>query len=315
MASASVNRWRQRSLRCARNDGSTNYVDYTPGTGDGVWQPTYPAYMPAENPQWATLTPFIMTSDSQFRPAGPPALNSAQWVSDYNQVKSLGAVNSTTRTADQTQIALFWNDPTGTATPPGHWNLIANQLAASKNLTLADTTKMLAELNVAMGDAAIVAWDAKYTTNFWRPITAIPAGGGNSSLTADPNWRPLLTTPPFPEYISGHSTFSSAAAAVLDAVFGPNTPFTIGTTSPGVTGITRSFTGFDQAAQEAAHEPHLRRHSLQYFGSGRIHGRHGAGKVCPRQIRRQQRHHGSDGHVRKRARPIVQDPIPRSPAW
>ena len=202
------------------NDGSTNYVDYTPGTGDGVWQPTYPAYMPAENPQWATLTPFIMTSDSQFRPAGPPALNSAQWVSDYNQVKSLGAVNSTTRTADQTQIALFWNDPTGTATPPGHWNLIANQLAASKNLTLADTTKMLAELNVAMGDAAIVAWDAKYTTNFWRPITAIPAGGGNSSLTADPNWRPLLTTPPFPEYISGHSTFSSAAAAVLDAVFG-----------------------------------------------------------------------------------------------
>ena len=78
------------------NDGATNYVDYTPGTGNGVWQPTYPAYMPAENPQWATLTPFMMTSDSQFRPAGPPALGSAQWVSDYNQVKSLGAVNSTT---------------------------------------------------------------------------------------------------------------------------------------------------------------------------------------------------------------------------
>ena len=234
------------------NDGSTTYVSYTPGTGPGVWQPTYPAYMPAENPQWATLQPFLMTSDSQFRPAGPPALGSAQWEADYNQVMSLGASNSTTRTADQTQIAKFWNDATGTATPPGHWNMIANLLAGQKNLSLADTTKMFAEMNVAMGDATIVAWDAKFTDNFWRPITAIQAGGDDANLKADQNWNPLINTPPFPEYISGHSTFSSAAATVLNAVFGPNTPFTIGTTSPGVTGVTRSFTGFDQAANEAA---------------------------------------------------------------
>ena len=134
---------------------------------------------------------------------------------------AIGAINSTTRTADQTQIARFWNDPTGTATPPGHWNAIANLVASQKNLSLADTAKMLAELNVAMGDAAIVAWDVKYADNFWRPITAIQAGGGNADLTADGHWLPLLNTPPFPEYVSGHSTFSGAAAAVLDAFFVP----------------------------------------------------------------------------------------------
>lgn len=233
-------------------DGATNYTPHTPGTGAGVWQPTYPTYMPAENPQWATLKPFLMTSDSQFRTSGPPALSSAQWVADYNQVMSLGAVNSATRTADETQIARFWNDPTGTATPPGHWNVIASTVAAAQNLTLSQTTRMFAELNTALGDAAIVAWDDKYTYNFWRPITAIQTGGGNASLSADPNWHPLLTTPPFPEYVSGHSTFSGAAAAVLDNFFGPNTPFMIGSSSPGMAGITRSYTGFDQAANEAA---------------------------------------------------------------
>lgn len=234
------------------NDGSTGYVDYTPGSGAGVWQPTYPAYAPAENPQWATLSPFLMTSDSQFRSAGPPSLSSAQWIADYNQVKDLGSVNSTTRTADQSEIAQFWNDPTGTSTPPGHWNMIADVVAQQKNLSLADATRMLAELNLTLGDAAIVAWDDKYAFNFWRPIQAIPVGGDNGALTADPNWLPLINTPPFPEYVSGHSTFSGAAAAVLDSFFGANTSFTITSTSPGQNGFTRSFNSFDQAAQEAA---------------------------------------------------------------
>src|SRR5262249_32357500 len=157
-----------------QNDGATNFTDYTPGTGPGQWQPTYPAYMPALLPNWATLKPFLMTSDSQFRPTDPEGLSSNQWMTDYNQVKSLRSPTSPPRTADQTQIAKFWNDGAGTPTPAGHWNQIALQLIQAKGgVSLFDTLKLLAELNTAMGDAAIVAWDAKYTNSFWRPTTAI----------------------------------------------------------------------------------------------------------------------------------------------
>ena len=133
------------------NDGSTNYVDYTPGTAPGDWQPTGPAFMPAENPQWATLKPFAMTSDSQFRPGPPPALTSQEYADDVNQTLDLGSVNSTTRTADETQIAKFWNDGAGTYTPPGHWNAIAEQVAQQQGDSLAQDARLFAELNVADG--------------------------------------------------------------------------------------------------------------------------------------------------------------------
>ncbi len=234
------------------NDGATGFVNYQAGSGAGVWQPTYPMYAPALDPQYATLKPFLMTSDSQFRPAGPSALTSQTWVDDYNQIESLGDANSTTRTSDQTQIAKFWADGSGTIAPAGHWNLIATQLLESQNgVSLIDATRLLAQLNVAMGDAAIVAWDAKYDFNFWRPITAIQAGGGNSQLTADGSWQPLLVTPPFPEYVSGHSAFSAAAAVVLGNYFGANTSFTTGSPSPGMSGVTRTYANFEAAANEA----------------------------------------------------------------
>lgn len=233
------------------DDGSKSYVSYMPGTGPGVWQPTAPTYAEALEPQWAQLTPWTMTSDSEFRPAGPPALTSAAWATAVNQTQSLGAADSTTRTADQTQIARFWSDGGGTATPPGHWNEIAEQVAASEGNSLDENARLFAELDVGLADAAIVAWDAKYAYNAWRPITAIPDAdsAGNPAVTPDPNWKPLLITPNFPEYVSGHSTFSGTAAGILDAVFGANTSFTIG--SDALPGVTRSFTGFDQAAQEA----------------------------------------------------------------
>ena len=223
-----------------QNDGSTDFVDYTPSTDPGAWQPTAPAFAPAENPQWATLKPFAMTGDSQFRPAGPPALTSQQYADDVNETLSLGAVNSSTRTADETQIARFWNDNTGTYTPPGHWNSIADAVAQQQGDSLVQDARLFAELNIAMGDAAIVAWDAKYAYNAWRPITLAGGAGTavNSAIDTIANWTPLLTTPPFPEYVSGHSTFSGAAAAVLTAVFGDNFSFTA--TSIGLPGVTRS---------------------------------------------------------------------------
>jgi hypothetical protein len=238
------------------HDGWDDFVAYVPGTGPGVWQPTAPMYMAALLPQWATLTPFAMTTDSQFRPPAPPALTSQTWADAVNEVKTYGAVGSTARSADQTQIARFWADGAGTYTPPGHWNQVAAQIAAQQHTSLDENARLFAQLNIALGDAAIVAWDAKYTYNTWRPIDAIRQANtaGNPAVQPDPDWTPLILTPPFPEYVSGHSTFSGAAAAVLDSFFGEN--FAFSSTSAFLndasgTPVTRSFASFDAAASEA----------------------------------------------------------------
>jgi hypothetical protein len=233
------------------HDGFDQFVDYAPGSGPGVWQPTPPMYAEALLPQWATLQPFAMTSPDQFRPPGPPDLTSQAWADAFNDVKSLGSAESTVRTADQTQIARFWADGAGSYTPPGHWNQIAAQIAQQQDASLAEDARLFAALDVSMADAAIIAWDAKYDSNTWRPVTAIQAAdsAGNSLVQADPHWSSFLITPNFPEYVSGHSTFSAAAATVLDAFFGPSVSFS--TTSVTLPGVTRTFAGFAEAATEA----------------------------------------------------------------
>lgn len=225
------------------HDGSRDVVPYTPGSNPGAWQPTPPAYLPALDPQWPNLTPFVMMSDSQYRPSGPPALGSEDYLRDLQEVRDIGAINSHKRTFEQTVIALFWADGPGTVTPPGHWNLIAHTVAEARGNTLMDNARLFALLDLALADAAIVAWDCKYAFNFWRPITAI-------RHDLDPAWEPLIVTPPFPTYISGHSTFSGTAAALLSSLFGTdNISFT--TLSDDLPRTTRSFTSFSQAANEA----------------------------------------------------------------
>jgi hypothetical protein len=233
------------------NDGSKAFVDYVPGSGPGVWVPTPPMYLDALDPQWATVQTWTMTSPSQFRPGGPPALDSQAWADALNKTESLGSATSTTRTADQTQIARFWSDNSGSYTPPGHWNQIAEQAAQQTGDSLAEDARLFAVLDITLADAGIACWDAKYAYNAWRPVTAIQNAGtaGNPNVQADPNWTPLLITPNFPEYDSGHSTFSAAAATVLDAFFG--TSYSFSTTSVTLPGVTRSFNSFDQAAAEA----------------------------------------------------------------
>jgi hypothetical protein len=233
------------------NDGSQTFVDFTSGTAPGNWQPTPPAYAEPLDPQWANLLPFALTSPDQFRSAGPPDLTSQQWADAVNQVESLGRATGSTRTADQTQIAQFWNDASGTFTPPGHWNAIAEAVAQQAGNSLVDDARLFAELDVALADAGITAWNTKYFYDTWRPVTVIQGGGDgvNPGVTADPTWVPFLTTPNFPEYVSGHSTFSAAAATVLDAFFGTNVSFS--STEETLPGVVRSFTSFDQAAQEA----------------------------------------------------------------
>ena len=242
----------RRVLAHRANDGASAVVTYTPGTESGDWQPTPPALAAALLPQWPNVRPFAMNSGHQFRPPPPPRLATALYAFDFNLVKDLGSRTSTARTADQTAIATFWADGSGTVTPPGHWNVIARDVATVRGNTVAQNARLFALLNVALADAAICAWDCKYADNLWRPITAIRAADtdGNSATSADLAWTPLLATPPFPEYISGHSTFSGAAATVLASFFGADDiPFT--TTSEDLPGVTRSFNSFWEAAAEA----------------------------------------------------------------
>jgi hypothetical protein len=232
-------------LAARANDGSNAIVQPPGGSGPGVWIPTPPAFLPYLLPQWGFVVPFGMSSSSQFRPPGPPSLNSQQYAADYEEVKQLGAAVGSTRTADQTEIALFWADGAGTETAPGHWNSIAQIIAAARGTTLEENARLFALLNIAMGDAAICSWDAKYTYRFWRPVTAI--------AFAEPqlNWMSFIVTPPFPDYTSGHSTVSAAAATVLPFFFGTeDLPFTTG--SDFLPGVYRSFSTCQDAAEEAA---------------------------------------------------------------
>jgi membrane-associated phospholipid phosphatase len=239
-------------LQLRSEDGSDIAVEYTPGSGPGIWVPTPPALAPALLPNWPQVTPFAMINGSQFRPPPPPGLDSAQWAFDFNLTKELGRSDSATRTAEQSEIARFWADGPGTVTPPGHWNIIARDLALQRGNTLDQNARLFALLNIAEADAAIIAWDCKYAFNFWRPITAIPNADidGNPDTVSDPTWTPFLVTPNFPEYISGHSTFSGAAAAVLGVVFGSD-DISFTTTSEDMPGTPRTFSSFSQAAQEA----------------------------------------------------------------
>jgi PAP2 superfamily len=230
-------------LAARANDGSDTTVPPPGGSGPGVWVPTPPAFLPYLLPQWGFVTPFAMSSSSQFRPPGPPALDSQRYAEDYNEVKELGALVGSTRTEEQTQIALFWADGAGTETPPGHWNSIAQTIATAQSNTLEENARLFALLNMATADAAICAWDAKYTFHFWRPVTAINF--------AEPDWMSFIVTPPFPDYVSGHSTFSGAAATVLALFYGTeDLPFTIG--SDFLPGVYRNFPTCLDAAEEAA---------------------------------------------------------------
>lgn len=240
-------------LAARANDGWNATVPPPGGSGPGVWVPTPPGFLPYALPQWGFVTPFAMNSSSQFRPPGPPPLDSAQYAEDYNEVKALGAAVGSTRTEEQSEIALFWADGAGTETPPGHWNSIAQTIAAARGNTLEQDARLFAWLNIAMADAAICAWDAKYTFHNWRPVTAIRNGDtdGNPATDPDTTWNSFIVTPPFPDYISGHSTFSAAAATMLATFYGTeDLPFTTG--SDFLPGVDRSFATPLAAAGEAA---------------------------------------------------------------
>lgn len=233
-------------------DGASYGVDYRSSAGAGRWQSTPPLFASALLPQWAKVKPFTLTAPDQFRPPPPPQLGSAEWARQFNQVKSLGSTNSTARKRDQTEIAWFWADGVGTQSPPGRWNEVAQQLVRARRMSALDSARTFALLNLALADAGIACWDAKFAYDWWRPITAMRAADtdGNPATETDPSWTPLIVTPPFPEHTSGHATFSAAAAAVLAAVNGGDR-FRFTLRSDGIFGTERSYRRFSDAATEA----------------------------------------------------------------
>jgi len=208
----------------------------------GVWVRL--ANAPASLPGWGKVTPFVLRSASQFRPDAPPDLTSETYAKDYNEIKQIGVATGSTRSAEQTNIALFWR-----ASPTAIWNPVLVQVVQSRNMDLSSQARLFALFYLASSDASVACWDAKYEYNFWRPQGAITNGNadGNDQTAGDVAWKPFLATPPHPEYPSGHSTNSSAMAKILTLEFGdtPGVPITVTQT-----GITRTWTSFSEAVDE-----------------------------------------------------------------
>src|SRR6266853_1514517 len=206
----------QALITARANDGLLANVPYTPPVGPGFWLPTPPAFGPPLTPWLSQMVPFTMSGAAQFFPdEGPDALDSQQWIDDYNQVKVLGALNSTVRTPQQTEIGLFWTEHTGQQYARAFRNL-----ATLKALDTSDTARLMAMLWTGYADSVIGCWNAKYSFSFWRPVTAIRVGGGNPQLTGDPTWTPLGATPAHPEYPAAHGCVTGAVSAILAGYFG-----------------------------------------------------------------------------------------------
>jgi hypothetical protein len=196
-------------------DGLETNVPYTPGSGPGVWQPTPPKFAPALTPWLGQMRPFTMTSASEFLPDGPTSLASEDWMEDYNEVRILGDVNSTVRTSAQSEVGLFWTEHTGQ-----QYARAFTYLAENYKLGVMDSARLMAILWTGFADATIGCWNAKFTYNFWRPVTAIRAGGGNPELVGDSNWTPLGTTPAHPEYPAAHGCVTGAVSNLIRDYFG-----------------------------------------------------------------------------------------------
>jgi hypothetical protein len=252
-------------LASRANDGSSNNAPYVPPAGDYVWRPDTqgPNQGVAVGPNWGKVKPFAIPNTAAFAPNGldgVPGTN--RFVQELEEVRRLGGKQSTanttvTRTPDQTEIAIFWaDDRADTFRPYGQLNEIAEEVSIREKNTIPENARLFAQLNVALADAGIVAWDAKYNRQVIqpRPDDVITGGfaqqQGISGTVTDAAWAPLLPTPPFPDYISGHATFGGAFAGVMTNFFGENYSFKA--VSQEILGVTRTYNSFYDAAFDDA---------------------------------------------------------------
>jgi hypothetical protein len=243
------------ALRSSDGRFPPNSPPFLGNTAIGQWRPTPsllpgppPSMAPGLTPWVATVRPFTMQLDSQFRVDPPPALTSELWADNYNETKTVGSLTSTTRTPEQTEIGYFWAD-----SGPVLWQNALRYISRTYLTDIDDSARMFALAETAMADAQIACWDSKYFYNFWRPITAIHLGDqdGNPATGVDPTWQPLINTPNFPEYPSGHADISAAVSHMLRLYFGTDElSFQMTTTNALAPKKTRTFARFSQAEQE-----------------------------------------------------------------
>jgi hypothetical protein len=223
----------KQMLDMRATDGFNTVVVYTPGSGPGKWIPTPPAFAQALLPQFARVTPFALNSGDQFRPEGPPALTSEEYAADVNEVQARGDVNGELkgrRTHEESATARFW---LGNSIPI--FQQIVRAISTERGLDLSADARCFALLSIVGMDAYVASWDAKYAYNFWRPVTAIQQADtdGNPATIGDKTWLPLGTTPPFPDYTSGHTTYTGAFVRVMERIFGDD-PVTYTVMNPNV---------------------------------------------------------------------------------
>jgi hypothetical protein len=235
----------QRVIEFRAHDGATDPDPYRPNTQPGVYVPTATMVCPT----WPMLKPFVLERPDQFRPAPPVALASKEWAADYSEVKTLGARDSTQRTTEQTETAKFW-----LMTGPQAYHPIARQIIEARHLPLIESARFMAMYAVALTDAYIAVFDAKYRYNFWRPITAIRNGDmdGNPATERDPTWQPLDSTPMHPEYPCAHCIESGAAVAVIESTGGLGALREITLTSSTAPNITHHWVDLESFTNEVA---------------------------------------------------------------
>jgi hypothetical protein len=254
-------------LALRANDGRypVNPPPFIGGTDPGVWRPTPsynvapgsppgtppgppPSFAPGGTPWVANVTPFTLKSPSQFRALPPPRLTSGRYTRDYNEVKSLGALDSSERTLEQTDFAYFYSDNYLVL-----WYQGLRDIANSHLHDIGDSARLFASVSLAAADAVITAWDTKFHYVYWRPITAIQEGDNdnNPETIGDPNWRPLVNTPNYPDYTSGANNVTGAITRTLKLFFGTDVMnFSLTTGNPLAVQKTRTYTRFSDVARD-----------------------------------------------------------------
>jgi hypothetical protein len=285
-------------LALRSNDGRfpPNPPPFLGGTAIGEWRPTPsllpgvpPSSAPGLTPWVAEVKPFTLKSTSQFRPGPPPDLTSKEWARDYKEVESIGSLSSTTRTAEQTDIGYFWAD-----SGPVLWQNALRNISANYLNDVGDSARMYALAEAALADAQIACWETKYFYTFWRPITAIRLGDqdGNRATEVDLDWQPLINTPNFPEYPSGHAAISGAISHMLRLFFHSDVlSFEMTTTNSMALQKTRTFTRLSQAEQEVVDaRVYVGIHYRNSDTTARAQGRHVSNWVFKHYFRPVRRH-------------------------
>jgi hypothetical protein len=235
-------------IRLRANDGSTPAQTFLPATTDpGVWQPTPPAFGPGILLHWRNVAPFGIKSSDQFRLRPPPLLTSQKYRKAYDEVKSVGEINSTARPKDRADVVQFY-----AITPPTQvFDRVAQQVSATQNRSLSENARALALINMAIADGLVAVFDTKYFYVFWRPVTAIRAGetDGNPNTEGDVNWTPFITTPSFPGYASAHAAGCGAARKVSELLFGA-AGHTITLSNPALPGVVLTYTTFHDITED-----------------------------------------------------------------